>query len=64
MAYSGGNAMGALKLGTLFPDLQQAFVLYDTGYTYEEFQELPARMRKILPLIALSERVVRRSRMF
>lgn len=57
MAFSRGEIHGAAKAGPLFRDIQLAYVLYDTGWTKEQYDAQPARIRKLTRLIAMSERM-------
>ncbi|MFT5266624.1 MAG: hypothetical protein ACI88C_000045 [Acidimicrobiales bacterium] len=57
MAYSRGEINGAIKAGPLFRDLQLAYVLYDTGWTKDEFDALPTRIKKFSRMISMSERM-------
>ncbi len=60
MAYSRGEIHGAAKSGPLFRDIQLAYVLYDTGWTKDQYDSLPARIRKLTRMISMTERMTPR----
>ncbi len=52
LQYALGRPESALKIGPFFFDIEQAWVFYDTGrWGPAEYEELPTRLRTLLPLI-------------
>lgn len=57
-----GDVSRAAKIGSLFPDLQLAYLVYDTGMSVKQISALPSRVRRIMRIITFTERLSRKSR--
>lgn len=52
LQYALGRQEAAIKIGDFYMDLEQAWILYDTGrWTPDEYEELPTRLRVLLAVI-------------
>lgn len=52
----------AARVGARFKDLETAFILYETGYTVEEWELMPERVRQLMSIVMHAKRTVERVR--